>query len=272
VDVLRPERWEGGVSGRQGLEIHSARGAGRGRVGDSWGIYCVTPTDRLKFLRGPRTTSFTTPNRRLAPQAGKLATIYPRDTADCAERQELDALRGPSKAVVLSDLQLWGKGRLYLRYGGFAVKALPGGERERSCPLGGTGRAGWSGRAGSASGAAVDTSADFLEQTWPRANSVTSPTSYDIESVLTLLNGGGAFYPAASRATGERVVLKGGTAPTPAGHHRRDAQERLRHERDICGASKGLEQCLRASTTSRWASTSSCVQEFIDGYPLQRLS
>jgi serine/threonine protein kinase len=264
---------DGGGVPAQGWKIHlSAR---LEQAEDALAImwdYCVTHRIAFKFLRSPRIHVLYNAKSASRSSGGKLATIYPRDTAELRRTvEELDALlEGVKGPYVLSDLR-YGKGPLYLRYGGFAERRCLAENGERVLALeDGEGRLVPDVRGSVFSVPPWTTLPDFLEPHLAARNSVTiTDLPYDIESVLHFSNGGGV-YLGRSRATGERVVLKEGRPYAGLDTIGRDAQERLRHERDILRRLEGLDVVPALLDYFTLGEHEFLVQEFIDGNPLQR--
>ncbi|MEV5988232.1 class III lanthionine synthetase LanKC [Streptomyces sp. NPDC052051] len=230
--VLRPEQV---TPPAQGWKIHvSARAENAEQVlGIVWD-YCTAHELPFKYLRD--TNMHLVLNSKYSPRqsSGKLAALYPADDNEC--RVVLEALSplletedGP---YVLSDLR-WGKGPLYVRYGGFRKREtltedgelVPAVERpdgalvqDHRKPV--FSPPGWV------------RLPDFLKPHQEAARSGDADFGYRIEKALHFSNGGGV-YLAERLSDGARLVLKEARPGAGLDRESRDAVVRLRRERDI---------------------------------------
>ncbi|GLZ33881.1 serine/threonine protein kinase [Lentzea sp. NBRC 105346] len=125
-NVWRHQHPNGVTLPNQGWKMHVSAGLDNAeRVLKATYAYCVERRIPFKYLR---TLSIVLArNSKYAPRegSGKLITIYPGDEAQleriCTELGEV--LAGEHGAYILSDLR-YGKGPLYVRYGGFVEQWL----------------------------------------------------------------------------------------------------------------------------------------------------
>lgn len=228
----------------QGWKVHaSARLQNAPEVVATVWDYCIPRRIPFKFIRGRGL--FLTRNLKYAHRgsSGKLVTIYPRDEAQLeVVLNELGArLDGQPGPYILSDLR-WGKGPLYVRYGGFAERYCigPTGAQELAITNGDGQRVpdrrgptfevpGWV------------TLPQFLEPQLAARNSVkVDELPYIIESALHFSNGGGV-YAGVDRQTGARVLLKEARPYAGLTIDGSDAVTRLRRERDMLARLAGLD-------------------------------
>ncbi|GAA3134376.1 class III lanthionine synthetase LanKC [Planomonospora alba] len=258
----------------QGWKIHvSARPEDAERALETVWEYCVPRGIAFKFLRSP--SVMTMMNSKAAPRgsSGKLITVYPPDE-DLLELtlKELDVLlRGVEGPYILSDLR-YGEGPLFVRYGGFLARTCldDGGEtvpaveddRGRLVPD----------VRGPAFGVpSWVTLPAFLEPHLAARNAVTvDGLPYAIESVMHFSNGGGVYLGRDTR-TGRQVVLKEARPYAGLDAARRDAVERLTHEREMLERLAGLDAVPELIDHFTLGGHHFLVQEFVDGSPLQRM-
>jgi hypothetical protein len=258
----------------QGWKIHvSASHDNAERVLSQVIDYCVPREISFKFLRSPLALHIR--NAKYAPRgaSGKLATIYPKDDADC-ERilAELDGLIGGEHGpYILSDLR-YGRGPLYVRYGSFT---------ERYCQ--------------DTSGELVPAMADasgqlvpdprppvfsvpawialpgFLAPHLEARNAVTFKNlPYRIERALHFSNGGGVYQGTDSR-TGEPVVLKEARPYAGLAADGADAVTRLQRERDTLRLLAGLDVVPGVRDYFEAGEHHFLVLDFIEGVSLNSL-
>src|SRR6185312_8898737 len=203
--------------------------------------------------------------------SGKFITIYPADEEQLETvLNELgDALNGSQGAYILSDLR-WGKGPLYVRYGGFA---------ERHCV--------------SETGALVLAIEDpsgklvpdrrektfrvpdwvsmpaFLEPHLAARNSVkVDVLPYRIERALHFSNGGG-LYAGRDVQTDAQVVLKEARPYAGLDVDGTDAVTRLRREQEILERLAGLDVVPAVHGSFTLGEHHFLAMEFVDAKPLQ---
>jgi len=257
----------------QGWKIHvSACLDNAERVLASVWDYCVARDLGFKFLRGPKMLLMRNAKYASRGASGKFITVYPHDEAELAlVCKELDALLdGEPGPYILSDLR-YGRGPVYVRYGGFASRyclsedgqvvpavANPDGRLvpDRRDPVFHVPE--W-----------VDLP-DFLVPQLAARNAVsTTQVPYAIESVLHFSNGGGLYAGKDSR-TGESVVLKEGRPYAGLDATGADAITRLHRERDMLTALDGVPQVVRVHDTFRLGEHVFLVLDHVEGQPLNR--
>ncbi|MGW1957236.1 class III lanthionine synthetase LanKC [Streptomyces sp. NPDC001920] len=269
--VLRPA---GTTLPPQGWKIHvSACLDDAQKVLDAVWDYCVPRRIAFKFLPARQTLFLANAKYAHRGSSGKFVTVYPRDEAQCERVLRelgtvLDGLPGP---YILSDLR-WGRGPLYVRYGGFA---------DRHCV--------------SADGVVEQALEDpsgrlvpdvrgptFQVPPWVRLPAFLEPhlaerqrttvadLPYRIEKALHFSNGGG-LYAAVDTRSEERVVLKearphAGLTPDGA-----DAVTRLGRERAALERLRGLPCVPALRDHFELGGHHFVVEEFIEGTPLHTL-
>ncbi|MGW3951835.1 class III lanthionine synthetase LanKC [Streptomyces sp. NPDC004752] len=237
--VLRPEQV---TPPAQGWKIHvSARAGNAEQVLDIVWDYCTAHDLPFKHLRDANMHLVL--NSKYAPRqsSGKLAALYPGDDEACRTALEelsplLETEDGP---YVLSDLR-WGKGPLYVRYGGFRDRRtltedgelVPALERpdgalvqDHRKPV--FSPPGWV------------RLPDFLKPHQEAALAGDADFGYRIERALHFSNGGGV-YLAERLSDGTRLVLKEARPGAGLDRDGQDAVVRLRRERDILAQLVGL--------------------------------
>jgi Protein kinase domain len=258
----------------QGWKIHvSASHDNAERVLGQVIDYCVPREISFKFLRSPLALHIR--NAKYAPRgaSGKLATIYPKDDADC-ERilAELDGLIGGEHGpYVLSDLR-YGRGPLYVRYGSFTERYCQDASGELVPAL------------EDASGQLVPDPRPpvftvpawialpgFLAPHLEARNAVTlRDLPYRIERALHFSNGGGVYQGTDSR-TGEPVVLKEARPYAGLAADGADAVTRLQRERDILRRLAGLDIVPGVRDYFEAGEHHFLVLDFIEGVSLNSL-
>jgi tRNA A-37 threonylcarbamoyl transferase component Bud32 len=257
----------------QGWKIHvSAHGDNADTILDSVFDYCLPRDISFKYLSGRHILR----NRNLKYSdrgaSGKFITIYPMDelvlrTALEELGNELDGQEGP---YILSDLR-WGKGPLYVRYGGFI---------ERHCIS----------DTGALVGAIEDdrgnlvpdrrdpvfhvpswvTVPDFFAPHFKaRKSGTTDDIAYTVERAVHFSNGGG-LYEGRHRDTGRKVILKEARPYAGLTMDSADAVQRLRHERDVLRRLSGIEGVPELLDYFEWGGHDFLVQEFIEGETLSK--
>lgn len=255
----------------QGWKIHvSARPDNAEHVLTVVHDYCIEQGVAFKFLRSPALVHTQSAKYAARGSSGKFLTLYPvgvRALEHCLG--ELGAaLAGQPGPYILSDLR-WGKGPLYLRYGGFTeqfcrsetgelVLALrePSGRLRPDVRRAVFDLPAWAPVPAVLETLLAERDADVVED-FP----------YTVERALHFSNGGG-IYLAAPADGGERVVLK--EARPHAGLDQRgvDAVTRLGYERDILQRLAGLDAVPAVYGYLTAWEHDFLVQEYIEGEPL----
>lgn len=233
--------------------------------------YCVERGISFKFIRSLQLLFLRNSKYANRSASGKFVTIYPHDERELETiltelGPQLDGLRGP---YILSDLR-WGRGPLYVRYGGFA---------ERYClgPAGGLVLA-----VADANGELVPDrrAPTFVVPPWVTLPSCLEPhlaarnaatvndLPYRIERALQFSNGGG-LYAGVELATGDRVVLKEGRPHAGLAADRADAVTRLERERRMLDRLAGLDIVPRVYGDFEIGEHRFLALELIDGEPLR---
>ncbi|HEY2763892.1 MAG TPA: class III lanthionine synthetase LanKC [Pseudonocardiaceae bacterium] len=220
----------------QGWKIHvSATVDNAERVLEAVWDYCVPQGIQFKFLRSKIALTARVSKYADRGYSGKLVAIYPIDDSACQKilRELGEILDGEPSPYILSDLR-WGKGPLYVRYGGFAMRYTVD---ER----------------GNVVAAVSDPDGnlvldrrdpmfyvppwvqlpDFLAPHLAARNAVTiTDLPYTFEHVVHFSNGGGIYFGRDKR-TGEEVVIKEGRPHAGVDAWGHDAVRRLEREYDI---------------------------------------
>jgi tRNA A-37 threonylcarbamoyl transferase component Bud32 len=205
--------------------------------------YCVPRRIAFKFIRSRRLLFLRNAKYADRGLSGKFVTIYP-DAEDQLETvlRELDQLlQGRCGPYILSDLR-WGKGPLFVRYGGFAQRYCTGPRGEPLAAIqDGNGEL-IPDRRGSAF-ALPDwvKLPDCLVPHLDARNSVSvEDLPYSIERALHFSNGGGV-YGGVDKRTDEPVVLKEARPYAGLTRDGIDAVARLERERDMLERLAGLD-------------------------------
>ena len=255
----------------QGWKVHvSACLDNAERVLAAVADYCGNRRIAFKFLRSVDALLLANAKYADRGSSGKFITIYPADEAQLeAVLTELDeVLDGSHGPYVLSDLR-WGKGPLYVRYGGFA---------ERFC-LSETGS--WELAIEDLEGRLVpDWRAPtfrlpewvglpaFLEPHLAARNSVKADAlPYRIERALHFSNGGG-LYVGQHIQTGKQVVLKEARPHAGLDMDGTDAVARLHREREILERLAGLDTVPAVHDSFTLGEHHFLALEFVDANPL----
>jgi hypothetical protein len=256
----------------QGWKVHvSACLDNAERVLATVADYCRRRRIPFKFLRSPDALLLANAKYADRGASGKFITIYPADEAQLeAVLTELgEVLEGSPGPYVLSDLR-WGKGPLYVRYGGFA---------ERYC-LSETGS--WELAIEDLEGRLVPDRRGpsfrlpdwvrlpaFLESHLAARNSVKiEGLPYRIERALHFSNGGG-LYAGQHIDTGAQVVLKEARPHAGLDVDGTDAVARLRREQDILERLAGLDVVPAVHGSFILGEHHFLALEFIDASPLR---
>lgn len=205
--------------------------------------YCIPRRIPFKFLRSKQVLFIRNLKSADRQSSGKFVTIYPADDAQLEiVLTELDAILGGRPGpYILSDLR-WGKGPLYVRYGGFAERYCvgPSGELEpaveddegRLVPD----RRGTSFEVPSWVAFPPFLAPHLAERTSAKVDDL----PYRIDSALHFSNSGGV-YRGVDRATGADVVLKEARPYAGLSEDRADAVTRLHRERMMLTRLAGLD-------------------------------
>lgn len=257
----------------QGWKIHASACLDNApRILDAVWDYCVERGIEFKFLRSP--SALVARVSKYAPReaSGKLVTIYPASDAECETiLTELGGrLGGEPSPYILSDLR-WGRGPLYVRYGGFAMRHCVA-DDGRIVPA-----------IADDSGALVPDRRgpvfyvppwvdlpDFLAPHLAERNAVTvTDLPYSIERVLHFSNGGG-IYVARDNRTGNRVVLKEARPHAGLDGWGHDAVRRLEREHDILRRLAGIPGVPEVYDHISVGEHRFLAMEHVDGQPLSR--
>lgn len=259
---------------QQGWKIHvSSSLPDADRTLETVWDYCVSRGIPFKYLRSRPVMIMLNSKAAFRGSSGKLVTIYPADDAQLQTiLEELDALLdGVQGPYILSDLR-YGKGPLFVRYGGFMeryclsdtgtrVLALENADGELVPDVRGPVFAlpDWA------------TMPEFLQPHLAARNSVSvEDIPYQVESAVHFSNGGGV-YLAKDKRTDKHVVLKEARPHAGLDAIGRDAVARLLHERDILERLAGLDVVPGLLDYFQLGDHHFLVLEHIDGSPLQRL-
>ncbi|MFJ5992280.1 class III lanthionine synthetase LanKC [Lentzea sp. NPDC092896] len=227
----------------QGWKIHVSAGLDNaGRVLKATFDYCVERRISFKYLQ---TMSIVLArNSKYAPRegSGKLVTIYPLDAAHLEEILTglAHVLEGEHGAYILSDLR-FGKGPLYVRYGGFAeqwlevdgqqVLAIEGADGtlipDRRKPVFSLPE--W-----------IELPAFLKPHLAERNAGDPQRFPYQIKSSLHFSNGGGV-YLATRKSDGKEVVLKEARPHAGLDREGEDAVARLDREYEILTRLQGIK-------------------------------
>ncbi|MFD9704410.1 class III lanthionine synthetase LanKC [Lentzea sp. NPDC059081] len=234
-NVWRHQQPEGVQLPTQGWKIHVSAGLDNAvRVLGATYAYCVERRIAFKYLR---TMSIALArNSKYAPRdgSGKLVTIYPESAEQfetiCTELGRL--LDGEHGAYVLSDLR-FGRGPLFVRYGGFAERWLEvDGQRVLAIE-------GPDGALVADKRKPVFSTPDWVElpaflrpHLDERNAGDPAKFPYVIKSSLHFSNGGGV-YLATRKSDGREVVLKEARPHAGLDREGRDAVARLEREHEI---------------------------------------
>ncbi|MFC0627011.1 class III lanthionine synthetase LanKC [Kribbella deserti] len=235
--------------------------------------YCVPRGIAFKFLRNEPVMVMLNSKSAARGSSGKLVTIYPADEAqlELVLKELDDLLDGIDGPYILSDLR-FGKGPLFVRYGGFATRYCLNDTGERVLALEDSeGRLVPDVRGPIFAVPAWVSLPSFLEPHLEARNSVTTnELAYAIESVIQFSNGGGV-YLGHHLESKERVVLKEGRPLAGLDVASRDAVARIAHERDMLERLAGLDVVPALHDYFTLGDHHFLVQEFVDANPLQRL-
>lgn len=258
----------------QGWKIHaSATLDDAERILDIAWDYCVPRGVAFKFIRSLQLLFLRNSKYADRGASGKFITIYPRDEGELETilyelGALLDGLRGP---YILSDLR-YGRGPLYVRYGGFAERYCTGPSGALVLAIeNGDGELVPDRRAPKFSVPAWVALPPCLQPHLDARNAVTvQDLPYRIERALQFSNGGG-LYSGTEIATGERVVLKEARPHAGLAHDRADAVTRLERERRMLERLDGLDEVPRLRGHFVLGEHHFLALDFIDGAQLAAL-
>lgn len=220
---------------KQGWKIHVSAGLDNAtRVLKATFDYCVERRIPFKYL--PTISIVLARNSKYAPRegSGKLITIYPTGTEQLEQiLSELSAtLQGEHGAYILSDLR-YGKGPLYVRYGGFSEQWLEQDGQQVLAIEGPDGTLIPDKRKPVFSVPEWIELPEFLAPHLAERNAGDpAQFPYQIKSSLHFSNGGGV-YLATRKSDGKEVVLKEARPHAGLDREGRDAVARLELEHAI---------------------------------------
>ncbi|MFC3894409.1 class III lanthionine synthetase LanKC [Lentzea rhizosphaerae] len=228
---------------KQGWKVHVSAGLDNaGKVLKATYDYCTERRIPFKYLR---TASIVLArNSKYAPRegSGKLITIYPQSTEELQSIvTELAALLdGEHGAYILSDLR-YGKGPLYVRYGGFSEQWLEVDGQQVLAIEGPDGELVPDKRKPVFSVPDWIELPEFLAPHLAERNAGDPDKfPYQIRSSLHFSNGGGV-YLATRKSDGKEVVLKEARPHAGLDREGRDAVARLEREYEILTRLAGVE-------------------------------
>lgn len=255
----------------QGWKVHAS--ACLGNAEEILGIvfdHCTERRIPFKFIRSLQCVLLRNAKYADRGASGKFVTIYPSDDTQLETiLTELGAaLEGQPGPYILSDLR-FGKGPLYVRYGGFAERYCvgPNGILELAI-ADAEGRLVPDHRGPTFSPPPWATLPEFLEpHLAARANASMQNLPYRIEEALHFSNGGG-LYLGVDERTGERVVFKEARPHAGLDNGRTDAVARLCHEQEVLERLAGLDVVPAVRDSFMIGEHRFLVLEFVDGEPL----
>ncbi|MEA2233506.1 MAG: putative SapB synthase [Solirubrobacteraceae bacterium] len=235
--------------------------------------YCVPRRIAFKFIRSRRLLFLRNAKYADRGLSGKFVTIYP-DSEDQLETvlRELDELlQGRSGPYILSDLR-WGKGPLFVRYGGFAQRYCTGAHGERLAAIqDGVGELVPDKREAAFSLPDWVSMPDCLVPQLDARNSVSVENlPYRIERALHFSNGGGV-YGGVDKLTDEPVVLKEARPHAGLTRDGIDAVTRLERERDMLERLAGLDAVPALRDYFPVDDHRFLVMDFVEGSTLNEL-
>ncbi|GAB2815226.1 class III lanthionine synthetase LanKC [Lentzea nigeriaca] len=228
---------------KQGWKIHVSAGLDNAsRVLKATFDYCVERRIPFKYL--PTISVVLARNSKYAPRegSGKLITIYPKSTEQLEQiLSELSkTLHGEHGAYILSDLR-YGKGPLYVRYGGFSEQWLEQDGQQVLAIEGPDGTLIPDKRKPVFSVPEWVELPEFLAPHLAERNAGDPEQfPYRIRSSLHFSNGGGV-YLATRKSDGKEVVLKEARPHAGLDREGRDAVARLEREYEILSKLRGVK-------------------------------
>src|SRR4051794_4369539 len=235
--------------------------------------YCVRERIAFKFIRSRQLLFLRNMKYANRGYSGKFVTIFPADERQFERilNELAPALDGHESPYILSDLR-WGKGPLYVRYGGFAERFCvgAGGELEPAIE--------------DANGELVPDrrGATFqlpagvvlpacLEPHLAARNSATMhDLPYRVDRALHFSNGGGVYAGVDTRS-GQQVVLKEARPHAGLARDERDAVARLARERDTLQQLAGLDLAPAVRDYFVAGGHHFLVMDYVTGRPLTGL-
>ncbi|MBB5954375.1 hypothetical protein FHS29_000945 [Saccharothrix tamanrassetensis] len=258
---------------RQGWKVHvSATVDGAEEVTGKVFDYCVGHGATFKLV--PSAPEYHNRNIKYGERAGggKLAAIYPVDERDLETvvtglGDLLDGVPGP---YVLSDLR-WRDGPVYVRYGAFEQRTVKRADGRPVMAI------------EDADGNLVPDHRGpvFSVPDWVRLPAFLQPElerrdaarvdglPFEVVRPLHYSNSGGV-YEGREKATGAKVAVKEARPHAGVDRARRDAVTRLRRERDILEALRGLPNVPALKGYHGTAGHEFLVEEFVEGTTLYR--
>jgi tRNA A-37 threonylcarbamoyl transferase component Bud32 len=235
--------------------------------------YCVRERIAFKFL--PSRELLFLRNMKYASRgySGKFVTIFPVDEQQLERTlSELGpALDGHESPYILSDLR-WGKGPLYVRYGGFAGRFCVGPSGELEAAIEDADGRLVPDRRGATfqvpSGVVLP--ACLGPHLAARNGSTMGDLPYRVERALHFSNGGGV-YVAVDTRSGEEVVLKEARPHAGLGRDERDAVARLGRERDTLEQLAGLDVAPAVRDYFVAGGHHFLVMDYVEGQPMSEL-
>ena len=228
---------------KQGWKIHVSAGLDNaGKVLKATFDYCVEQRIPFKYL--PTVSIVLARNSKYAPRegSGKLITIYPTGTEQLQQiLTELGAiLAGEHGAYILSDLR-YGKGPLYVRYGGFSEQWLEVDGQQILAIEGPDGKLVADRRKPVFSVPEWIELPEFLAPHLAERNAGDPEQfPYQIKRSMHFSNGGGV-YLATRKSDGKEVVLKEARPHAGLDREGRDAVARLEREFEILTKLRGVK-------------------------------
>lgn len=258
----------------QGWKIHvSACLDNAGEVLRTTFDYCVARMLAFKFVRSPDLLLLANAKYAARASSGKFVVVYPSGERELEMvLTELGALlEGQDGPYVLSDLR-WGKGPLYVRYGGFAERWCIGPDGEQVPAI------------ADAHGRLVPdrrepvfrvppwvTLPAFLEPHLAARNAAgVGDMPFTVEGVLHFSNGGG-LYRGSDPATGDPVVLKEARPHAGLAMDGQDAATRLERERDVLERLSDLDVVPQVRGWFTAGGHRFLAEDFVEATPLDEL-
>lgn len=235
--------------------------------------YCVPRRIVFKFIRSRQLLLLRNGKYADRGSSGKFVTIYPRDEAQLQTiltelGERLDGRPGP---YILSDLR-WGRGPLYVRYGGFDGRHCIGENGEIEPAIADdTGELVPDRRGPTFSLPAwVELPGFLAPHLAARGHETVGEVPYRIDKALHFSNGGG-LYAGVDLRTDEPVVLKEARPWAGLATDGADAVERLTREHDVLRQLAGIEIVPAVRDFFTLAEHRFLVLDLVDGTVLSGL-